>query len=215
MEVDQLNDKYKALSLDNRITEVYKDFQHVLFTSSFGTTSALLLHLFKKIRPQQEVLFLDTTYHFKETLEYKEQLTQLLELRIKSILPEEWKNKFTSQDQTWKKDPDLCCSINKVEPLQGIKSKFEVWVSGLMAWQTPHRQQLKIFEPADGIVKFHPLIDITKHEMEEYFTANHLPEHPLLKQGYSSVGCIHCTVKGQDRQGRWANKSKDECGLHL
>jgi phosphoadenosine phosphosulfate reductase len=215
MDLEKLNSKYKILSPEERIKEVYRDFKNVLFTSSFGTSSALLLHLFKRIKPEQEVLFLDTTYHFPETLAYKEQLTDQLKLNVRSLLPEEWRNKFTKEDETWKKDPDLCCSINKVEPLNKVKANHDVWVSGLMAWQTPHRKQLQVFEKSNDIIKFHPIIDITEDDMKKYLAINNLPEHPLQKEGYSSVGCTHCTAKGQGRQGRWVDKSKDECGLHL
>ncbi len=215
MDLEKLNKKYESLSPERRVEELYKDFKNILFTSSFGTSSVLLIHLFKKINPDQEIFFLNTTYHFSETLGYKNELIKSLKLNVKEILPEDWKNKFTLQDQTWKKDPDMCCSINKVEPLEKIKGNYDVWVSGLMAWQTPHRKRLEIFDNSGDMLKFHPIIDMTEAEMKNYFKKNNLREHPLLKQGYSSVGCIHCTAKGKGRQGRWANRSKDECGLHL
>lgn len=215
MNLDELNKKYLLLSPEERIQELYKDFGKVLFTSSFGTTSAFLLHLFHKVKPSETVYFLDTTYHFNETIEYKEQLTNLLNLKVIDVKPEEWKNNFTQKDKTWNSDPDLCCSINKVEPIEKIKVDFDVWVSGLMASQNTHRQNLKVFEEKDEIIKFYPLIDQTEKIAKEYISKNKLPQHPLLSQGYSSVGCFHCTVAGKGRSGRWVNKSKTECGLHL
>lgn len=215
MNLDELNKKYLLLSPQDRIQELYKDFGKVLFTSSFGTTSAFLLHLFHKVNPKETVYFLDTTYHFNETIEYKEALTKLLDLKVIDVKPEEWKNNFTQKDKTWNSDPDLCCSINKVEPIEKIKDNFDVWVSGLMAAQNSHRQNLKVFEEKEGILKFYPLIDQNEKNAKEYMIKNNLPEHPLLSQGYSSVGCFHCTVAGKGRSGRWVNKSKTECGLHL
>jgi len=215
MNLDALNKKYLALSPEDRIQELYKDFGKVLFTSSFGTTSAFLLHLFHKVKPNETVYFLDTTYHFNETIEYKEALTKLLNLKVVDVKPEEWKNNFTQKDKTWNSDPDLCCSINKVEPIDKIKGNFDVWVSGLMASQNTFRHNLKVFELKDDIVKFYPLIDQSEKDAKEYMIKNKLPEHPLLSQGYSSVGCFHCTVAGRGRSGRWVNKSKTECGLHL
>lgn len=215
MNLEELNRKYLLLSPEERIQELYKDFSKVLFTSSFGTTSAFLLHLFHKVKPNETVYFLDTTYHFNETIEYKETLTKLLNLKVIDVKPEEWKNNFTQKDKTWNSDPDLCCSINKVEPIEKIKTNFEVWVSGLMASQNSHRQNLKVFEEKEGILKFYPLIDQSEKKAKEYINKNKLPEHPLLSQGYSSVGCFHCTVAGKGRSGRWVNKSKTECGLHL
>jgi phosphoadenosine phosphosulfate reductase len=211
----ELNAKYLPLSPEQRVAELFCDFSSVLFTSSFGTTSAILLHLFNKARPEQPVYFLDTTYHFAETLEYKDKLTELLGLKVVTIKPEEWKNKFTREDQTWSKDPDLCCSINKVEPLEKIKGEYEVWVSGLMSSQNAYRKKMNIFEEKEGIIKFYPLIDFTEADAKKYIEEHHLPAHPLLAHGFSSVGCIHCTVKGRGREGRWVNRSKTECGLHL
>lgn len=215
MNLDELNKKYLLLSPEARIQELYKDFSKVLFTSSFGTTAAFLLHLFHKIKPNETIYFLDTTYHFNETIIYKEALTKLLNLKVVDVKPEDWKNRFTQQDKTWNSDPDLCCSINKVEPIDKIKKDFDVWVSGLMSSQTVHRQNLKVFEQKDGILKFYPLIDQSEKIAKTYMLENNLPEHPLLSQGYSSVGCFHCTVAGKGRSGRWVNKSKTECGLHL
>ncbi len=215
MNLDELNKKYLPLKPEERIRELYKDFNKILFTSSFGTTAVFLLHLFNKVNPKQTVYFLDTTYHFNETLDYKKQLTDLLKLEVIDIKGEDWKNQFTQTDKTWNTDPDLCCSINKVEPLDKIKPNFEIWVSGLMASQTAHRENMKIFEEKDGIIKFFPIIDLSEADAFEYIKQNSLPEHPLVKAGYSSVGCTHCTVAGKGRSGRWVNKSKSECGLHL
>ena len=215
MNLDKLNKKYLLLSPEQRIQELYNDFSKVLFTSSFGTTSIFLLHLFHKTKPNETIYFLDTTYHFNETISYKEQLTELLNLKVIDIKPEEWKNKFTQQDKTWNTDPDLCCSINKVEPIDKIKPDFEVWVSGLMSSQNKHRGNLKVFERKDDIIKFYPLIDQTEKVALDYIKKHNLPVHPLLSQGYNSVGCFHCTVAGKGRSGRWVNKSKTECGLHL
>ncbi|CAN5256183.1 phosphoadenylyl-sulfate reductase [soil metagenome] len=215
MNIEALNEKYRPLSPEQRITELYKDFSKVLFTSSFGTSSVILLHLFSKVNPNQTVYFLDTTYHFAETLQYKEKLKSLFNLNVIDVKPEEWKNKFTREDQTWSKDPDLCCSINKVEPLDKIKPGFEIWVSGLMSSQNSYRKKMNVFEQKEDIIKFFPIIDMTKAESELYLKENELPSHPLLAHGFASVGCIHCTVKGRGREGRWVNRSKTECGLHL
>ncbi len=215
MNIDALNKKYAALSPEGRIKELYNDFDKILFTSSFGTTAAFLLHLFHKINKDQTVYFLDTTYHFNETLIYKQQLTDLLGLKVIDIKSEEWKNKFTQDDKTWNSDPDLCCSINKVEPLDKIKPDFEVWVSGLMSSQNKYRGSLKVFDMKDGMLKFYPLVDLKEQDAFDYIKKHQLPEHPLLKAGFNSVGCFHCTVAGKGRSGRWVNKSKTECGLHL
>ncbi len=208
---------YLSLNPEQRMKQLFAEFsaRDILFTSSFGTTSAILLHLLHRVAPQHPVYFLDTTYHFSETLQYKDDLTKLLELNVITLQPEEWKNTFTREDQTWSKDPDLCCSINKVEPLDKIKSNYKIWISGLMGAQNKFRKQLNIFDPREEITKFYPIVDLTESQAAAYMKEFGLPEHPLIKQGFHSVGCYHCTVKGRGREGRWVNRSKTECGLHL
>lgn len=216
-ELQKLNEKYIKLSIEKRITSLYDDFSpdKVMLTSSFAATSAYLLHIFSQYAPQQKVFFIDTGYHFPETLRYKEALTKRFNLNVVDIRAEEWKHEFTKNDETYKKDPDFCCSINKVEPLYEVKEGFQVWASGLMSWQTEHRSTLDIFEERSGIIKFYPLLDVSKEERDAYIKEHALPFHPLVSQGYWSIGCSHCTVAGEDRKGRWNNSPKTECGLHL
>jgi phosphoadenosine phosphosulfate reductase len=212
-----LNEQYRPLSIEQRIQRLYHDFapEKVLLTSSFAATSAFLLHLFSRMAPHQTVYFIDTGYHFPQTLEYKKRLTELYHLNVVDIRAEDWKHQFTVDDQTWKKDPDFCCSINKVEPIYAIKQRFDVWASGLMRWQTEHRASLDVFEARSGIIKFYPLIDVTREQRDAYIEKHQLPFHPLVAVGYSSIGCTHCTAPGLDRSGRWNNSPKTECGLHL
>ncbi|MFL0354700.1 phosphoadenylyl-sulfate reductase [Xanthomarina sp. GH4-25] len=215
--IQLLNKKYKSLSATNRIKELYKDFdiQDVMLTSSFAATSAFLLKIFSDVNKKQPVFFIDTGYHFEETLKYKAELEQLYGLHVKSISAIKEEHEFTTKDETWKKNPDFCCSINKVRPLETIKKHYKVWVSGLMEWQSDHRSTLDIFEMRGEILKFYPLLDITKEERDAYIEKHQLPFHPLVAQGYNSIGCSHCTVPGEDRSGRWNNNPKTECGLHL
>lgn len=216
-ELKVLNTKYKALPVKERIRALYEDFHvsEVMLTSSFAATSAFLLKLFSEINQQQEVFFIDTGYHFEETLRYKKQLTEKYGLNVKSIRALTEEHALTQKDETWKKNPDLCCSINKVRPLEAIKEKYSVWVSGLMEWQSDHRATLNIFEQRGAILKFYPLLDVSKKERDEYIKEHQLPFHPLVANGYHSIGCKHCTVPGKDRSGRWNNNPKTECGLHL
>lgn len=216
-EIAVLNKKYRQLTIEQRVEELYKDFdrEEVMLTSSFAATSALLLKIFSDVNKEQKVFFIDTGYHFKETLIYKEYLTQLYDLKVESVRAEKWKHEKTLSEQTWKKDPDSCCSVNKVEPLDSLKENCSVWVSGLMSWQSDHRATLDIFEERNGLLKFYPLLDVTEAERENYIKDHHLPFHPLISKGYFSIGCSHCTVPSQDRNGRWNNSPKTECGLHL
>ncbi len=216
-EVDSLNKKYKTLTLHQRIKELYKDFEieDVMVTSSFAATSAFLLKLFSEVNKSQVIYFIDTGYHFDETIAYKEQLTKTYGLNVKSVSALKHEHEFTTKDKTWTKNPDFCCSINKVKPLEVIKKNYNVWVSGLMEWQSDHRSSLNFFEQRGEILKFYPLLDVTKKERDEFIKKHNLPFHPLVSQGYHSIGCKHCTVPGKDRSGRWNNNPKTECGLHL
>ena len=216
-EVAALNNKYKSLSLTERIAELYNDFgeAEVMLTSSFAATSAFLLKLFSEVKTDQLVYFIDTGYHFQETLDYRTKLKELYGLKVKSISSLQEEHDFTTRDKTWNKNPDFCCYINKVKPLEMIKSKYTVWVSGLMEWQSDHRASLNIFEMRGDILKFYPLLDVTKEQRDAFIEEHKLPFHPLVKMGYHSIGCSHCTVPGEERNGRWNNNPKTECGLHL
>ncbi|MGY0393001.1 phosphoadenylyl-sulfate reductase [Bizionia sp. KMM 8389] len=216
-DIENLNKKYKSLTPCERLKMLYQDFDvdEIMLTSSFAATSAVLLKLVSDVNKQQHVFFIDTGYHFEDTLKYKQKLTDLYDLQVTSISALKENHAFTTQDETWKKNPDFCCSINKVQPLDSIKKHFNIWVSGLMKWQSDHRASLNIFEQRGEVLKFYPLLDVSKKERDTYIEDNNLPFHPLVAQGYHSIGCKHCTVPGEDRSGRWNNNPKTECGLHL
>jgi len=215
--INELNQYYRPLSPEDRVKQLYQDFseKEVMLTSSFATNSAFLLHLFSQTAPHQKVIFIDTGFHFPETLSYKDKLIKLYNLEVEDVHPDQSQYDFTVQDETWKTDPNLCCSVNKVEPLEEVKKKFNVWVSGVMRWQTEHRASLDVFEFRSGMIKFHPLVDVTKQQRDEYIREHQLPFHPMVAKGFASVGCTHCTRPGDDRSGRWADTTKLECGLHL
>ncbi len=215
--IERLNAAYEPLHFTQRIRRLYEDFRvdEVLVTSSFAATSAYFLHIISSIRPDQRIAFIDTGYHFEQTLLYKAYLTKLFGLEVFDVKAEDWKHEFTAKEKTYEGDPDFCCSINKVEPLDVIKPNYHVWVSSLMGWQTDDRASMKIFEERRGIIKFNPMIDVTRGERDAYIAEHSVPFHPLVAEGYSSIGCTHCTVKGENRAGRWVGKPKTECGLHL
>ncbi len=216
-EIKALNQAYRSLTPIQRIESLYKDFEidTIMLTSSFAATSALFLKLFSEVNPDQVVYFIDTGYHFEETLDYLVQLSKTYNLNVKSVRALEEDHAFTSRDETWKKNPDFCCNLNKVKPLNALKQNHLVWASGLMKWQSDHRSTLDIFEWRGDVLKFYPLLDMTKEDRDRTISDLDLPYHPLVKKGYHSIGCTHCTVPGEDRSGRWNNNPKTECGLHL
>lgn len=211
---EKINQSLSTKIVDARIAQVFNSFRDVLVTSSFGTTSAVLMHLVSRIAPDCPVYFIDTGYHFEETVAYKERLTRLLDLNVIDLRPKPANHAMTQNEQLWSENPDKCCAINKVEPLQRIKGKYRVWMSGLIGFQNRHRSTLQIVDDKKEMIKFYPMIDWNSSLVEEYITGHGLPEHPLKRKGYDSVGCTHCTVPGSGRDGRWGDSGKTECGLH-
>ncbi len=217
LSIDELNTLFEPLSYPQRLKKLYEVFspKDVLFTSSFGTKSVFLLDWIKRVEPRQQVHFLDTSYHFPETLTYVEELRHKLALDVIRVAPETRLNQISREQQLWLSNTDRCCHYNKVLPMRRLKSNFSVWISGLMASGTAHRQNLRIFEAQDDIIKFHPILDIDEGEFLYHLDRYNLPRHPLEAQGYGSIGCSHCTVKGKGREGRWKGSKKTECGLHV
>lgn len=216
--LEELNARYEALTPAERIEQFYKDFDvnRVLVTSSFAANSAFFLHVFSKYgHPNQKIHFIDTGFHFGETLHYKEFLTEKYNLNVVDITPNKAQNKAASKEELWKTNPDLCCEINKVQPLSKVAKNYSVWASGLMRSQNEHRKSLRIFEEKKGNLRFYPIIDIDPNKRDTFIKQENLPTHPMVKQGYHSIGCKYCTVKGVSREGRWVGLAKTECGLHI
>ena len=211
------NERYRSYSIYKRGEELYKDFDanDIMLTSAFSAYSAILLKVISEVNNSQPIYFIDTGFHFQETLYYKKQLTALYQLNIITLSVSYEKQTMCEQDKLWLHKPNDCCHINRVEPLEKIKNKHKVWVSGVMNWQTVHRNRLSLFEQKPNIIKFHPLLDMDVDTRDEFIQSNSLPAHPLFAKGYESIGCMHCTKIGKDRFGRWEGLDKTECGLHL
>lgn len=217
IDVAALNAEFAPLDFQERISRLYDHFpvEEVLFTSSFGTKSVVMLTLVSRANRRQAVHMLNTGYHFPETIAYRETLRELTGLPIREIHPDPARHRLTSENEMWNTQSARCCHYNKVMPLREVKARHRVWMSGVHAYQTMNRQGMEIFELVDGLLHFHPLIDITEGEFLYLLEKDKLPRHPLEALGYGSIGCTHCTSPGAGRDGRWKGKSKDECGLHL
>ncbi|MFN5632502.1 MAG: phosphoadenylyl-sulfate reductase [Sphingomonadales bacterium] len=188
--------------------------------SSFGAESAVLLHLIASIDPSVPVLFLDTGKHFPETITYKEELRTGLGLTdLRTLTPDT--DLLAQKDGNglrWSYDPDGCCEIRKVLPLKHALAGFDAQFTGRKAFQSATRTALPRFEIEDGRLKVNPLADWSKERIDAYVAEHGLPAHPLVEQGYPSIGCSPCTTKvapGEDpRSGRWKGWDKTECGIH-
>ena len=197
----------------------------VAIVSSFGAESAVLLHLVGSVAPDTPVLFLETGKHFPETLAYRDALVERLGLtNLVNLTPDP--ARLAERDENslrWSYDPDGCCELRKVEPLAHALADYDASFTGRKAFQSSTRAQLPRFEldtsDAQGRLKINPLIDWSQDDIDAYFEAHDLPRHPLVEQGYPSIGCSPCTHKvaaGEDpRSGRWKGWDKTECGIHF
>ncbi|MBN1217509.1 MAG: phosphoadenylyl-sulfate reductase [Anaerolineae bacterium] len=194
----------------------------VVASSSFQTQSLPLLHLISQIYPEMPVIFLDTGFHFPETLAFRDELQAYLGLKIIIARPPVEKSHLIARygEGLYRHDPDLCCYINKVEPMRRALIGFDAWISGVRRDQTAYRQELSVLETQrNGPLKIYPMLNWTREQIFEYIQQHQLPTHPLLAKGYRSIGCAPCTrpvlTGDDDRAGRWPGSDKTECGLHF
>ncbi|TVR83610.1 MAG: phosphoadenylyl-sulfate reductase [Rhodospirillales bacterium] len=194
----------------------------VALTSSFGAEAAVLLHLVAGIDPATPVIFLDTGKLFGETLRYRDTLVDRLGLRdVRSITPDPQRVEDLDADGVlWYGNPDMCCYIRKVEPLDRALTGFAATITGRKGFHGGARSGLPRVEAADdGRFKINPLAQWQKADVDAYFDAHDLPRHPLEADGFLSIGCMPCTDRvapGEEvRAGRWRGRQKTECGIHL
>jgi phosphoadenosine phosphosulfate reductase len=184
----------------------------IVLAASFQ--DCVLIDVASRAAPEIEVVFLDTQYHFAETLWYVDRIRERYDLNLRIMEP------LVPPDDLWETDPDECCAMRKVEPLARALAGKQGWMTGLRRVEAPTRAKTPIvhLDVGRGIVKINPLATWTDDDIAAYKQDHELLEHPLAAQGYPSIGCWPCTrpVKpGEDpRSGRWAGRGKMECGLH-
>jgi phosphoadenosine phosphosulfate reductase len=183
---------------------------------------AVLVDLAAKVRPGVDVLFLDTGYHFVETIGTRDAVEAVYDINVVNVTPE---NSVAKQDELYGKNlfasqANECCRMRKVEPLSKALRGYSAWVTGIRRVEAPTRANAPLvsWDKAFGLVKINPLAAWSDEDMQEYIDANDVLVNPLVFEGYPSIGCAPCTAKpveGADpRSGRWAGQSKTECGLH-
>jgi phosphoadenosine phosphosulfate reductase len=189
--------------------------------SSFGAESAVLLDLAAKVKPDMPVLFLDTGMLFGQTLDYRKTLAAHLGLTDVRDLRPHYQDLATADPDAklWQTDTDACCHVRKVIPLDRALQEFDAWITGRKRFHGGARMSLPVVEQAESHLKFNPLANWTKADLEAYAAENRLPAHPLVANGFPSIGCWPCTHPvddGEDvRAGRWAGSQKTECGIHV
>lgn len=189
--------------------------------SSFGAESAILLDIAAKVDPNIPVLFLDTGMLFGQTLDYRKNLAAHLGLTDVRDLRPHYQDLATTDPEAklWQTDTDACCNLRKVVPLDLALEDFSAWITGRKRFHGGARMSLPVVEQSDGKVKFNPLANWTKTDLDAYAAEQKLPAHPLVEAGFPSIGCWPCTHPVEDgedvRAGRWSGSQKTECGIHV
>jgi phosphoadenosine phosphosulfate reductase len=219
--VQALNARYRHHSATAVMDGALRNAGEIALVSSFGAESVVLLHMAAIIDPATPVLFVDTELLFTETLIYQQEVSERLGLRNVQII---------RADDIAEKDPygalrfsdtDACCHLRKTVPLQKALAGFDGWITGRKRFQAGSRAALEFFEVEEGTgrMKVNPLAHWAPEDVRAYMEENRLPRHPLVAQGYPSIGCAPCTSKvaeGEDpRAGRWRDQNKEECGIHI
>lgn len=207
--------------IKDRIEGYKKEGKTLFTTSSFQSHSLVLLHILSRIDRSIPVYFINTGFHFPETVLFRDQIAEQFGVKIvdlKSDVP-----KFMQRDPDGKllftSDPDHCCYLNKTQPMDAILMAHDVWINGVRADQSATRAAMKVEQPAKhGCTRFHPMLDWNSKMIWQYQKEYDLPKHPLEEKGFVSIGCEPCTRKldpeMQEREARWFGLNKVECGLH-
>ena len=222
---ERLSEKWQHLSAQEVLSEILKGnafIKNPALVSSFGADSAVLLHMVSTLDTNAQIIFLDTGFHFSETLSYRDRLTKafgLTNVRNASVDPIAVK-RLDAQQRLHLTAPDSCCQLRKVSVLDRHLRMNDSWISGQRRAQASTRSSVSVVEVDDarGKLKFNPLAKWSQSDFAAYKARYKLPEHPLTTKRYLSIGCAPCTsaVKtGEDaRAGRWRGQPKLECGLH-
>jgi phosphoadenosine phosphosulfate reductase len=201
----------ESLGAQEVLEHMVREFHPRLYVAcSFQKEASVILDMLVRIEPEARFFVLDTGVLFPETYETWRRIEERYGITV-DVYRGEW------IDGLWARDPDACCGMRKVKPLEEALSGVDAWITGLRRDQAPSRAGTpKLdWDATHGVWKGCPLADWTDEDVWRYIAANDVPYHPLHDRGYESIGCTHCTVAGAGRDGRWAGTDKIECGLHL
>ena len=215
---EQLNLRFARLPAESLLKEVFAHglLGRAALVSSFGGEAAVLLHMLSKIAPNAPILFIDTELLFPETLAYQAELAARFQLSNVQILRAD--TTFTDpKGRLHSSDPEACCALRKTAPLQAALAPYAAWASGRKRFQGGARSTLELFEAEHGTgrIKLNPLANWSPKQITSYFESHDLPRHALTAKGYGSLGCAPCTSPAKGRAGRWQDRAKTECGIHL
>ncbi len=225
-QAEVLDEEFKTLTADQRLQRAFELLgEGLTATTSFGRDSGLLLHHLYRLHIPIRVFFIDTTFHFKETLDYRDTLVSHYQTRLqefRSTDPDNHRYAMEVANVIRIQDRDACCGINKVAVQARFLGQTDVkaFISGLRRDQAETRKETPFVQMQKGKLKICPFADWPQEDVDLYLKLWEVPEHPLAKEGYTSIGCSPgtCTTKplnGDTRSGRWAGSDKIECGIHL
>jgi phosphoadenosine phosphosulfate reductase len=221
--VGKWNEEMSGKSPQEVVEWAHQQFgEQVVLACSFGAEDIALVDMYCQITKSPRIFYLDTDLHFQETYETRDRLQdhyKITFIQMKSAITLEEQAKIHGAE-LWKRDPNLCCNLRKVEPLKQILKKNQAWITGIRRQQSPTRANAQKIEWDQNfeMVKVNPLVHWSTKDVWNYVRANDVPYNPLHDQNYPSIGCSVCTkpvAPGEDsRSGRWAGFTKTECGLH-
>ena len=225
LDCDHASAELEGASPERCVEWAYARFgDDLIVSSSFGAESALMLHLVARVAPKLRVVFVDTGYLFPETYRFAEQLKQRFNLDLRvygpAMTPARQEALFGRLWEGTERDVARYQRINKVEPMDRALRELgaRAWLAGLRRQQTAFRSTLRPVELQNGVFKIHPILSFTRQDVQRYMAAHDLPYHPLLAQGYRSIGDVHSTRpvrEGEDERSGRALGAHRECGLHL
>ena len=207
--------------IHEQLTEYQSKGLRLFTTCSFQSHSLALLHIISSFDKNIPVYFINTGFHFPETLSFRDAVCNLLGIKVINLFSPTPKSMQKDSDGKllFASDPDYCCYLNKTLPVEPLLKEFDIWINGVRGDQSAVRKMMKVEEPTPfRALRFHPVLDWNPKQIHEYLKQHKLPRHPLEEKGYLSIGCEPCTTKvdlsGDERTGRWFGLNKTECGLN-
>ncbi|MGG0811908.1 phosphoadenylyl-sulfate reductase [Paenibacillus alvei] len=220
--IHEMAEQFEHSKPEEVVALAVETFPNITFACSFGAEDVVLVDMLQRISPSTDIFYLDTDFHFNETYDTRDRISEQYGLDFVRVTPQLSPQKQAEQfgDELWLRDPNQCCNLRKVEPLTRILSKYDAWITGIRRDQAPTRANARKveYDSKFGLIKFNPLAAWTSEDVWNYIRVNGVIYNPLHDHGYPSIGCSYCTrtvQAGEDpRSGRWSGTEKVECGLH-
>jgi phosphoadenosine phosphosulfate reductase len=222
------NDRFEHARAEDVVSWALESsgLERVAIASAFQAEGTCVIHMATRIRPEIEILFLETGFHFTHTLEFKRSLTELFGLNVIELRGDHTRETQAREfgERLYERDPNRCCDLNKVVPFTRALHERDMWMTGLRRDSSPSRANTPIveqyeLEPGKTLVKVNPVANWTRRDVWAYLKENDIPHHPLYDLGYAQIGCAPCTrltFPGEDeRESRWDGSQKVECGIHV